>query len=114
MLYHAEWSEKESQDFVHNFQKIMIMKELQNIFGEIYLEGKKTISTDMFFILENITTNCHMDASELASCFIFSINETRGLLQYFYWRKGTYECIEMPCEHFCLKNNEIKDYWTHV
>ena len=20
----------------------------------------------------------------------------------------------MPCEHFCLKKNEIKDYWTHV
>ena len=20
----------------------------------------------------------------------------------------------MPCENFCLKNNEMKDYWTHV
>ena len=20
----------------------------------------------------------------------------------------------MPCEHFCLKKNEIKDYWSHI
>ena len=20
----------------------------------------------------------------------------------------------MPCEHFCLKRNEVKDYWTRV
>ena len=53
-----------SQYFVHNFQKIMIFRELQKCFDEIYLGGKKTISTDMFFILENITTNCQMDASE--------------------------------------------------
>ena len=55
---------RESQYFVHNFQKIMILRELQICFGEIYLGGKKTISTDMFFILANITTNCQMDASE--------------------------------------------------
>ena len=38
----------------------------------------------------------------------------RGSLQDFYWIKGTYECLEIPCEHFCLKKNEIKDYWTRV
>ena len=54
---------RESQDFAHNFQKIMILRELQKEFGEIYL-GEKTISTDMFFVLENIMTNCQMDASE--------------------------------------------------
>ena len=47
-----------NQYFVHSFQKIMIFSELQKSFGEIYLDEKKTISTDMFFILENITTNC--------------------------------------------------------
>ena len=26
----------------------------------------------------------------------------QGSLQYFYWNKGTYECIEMPCEHYCF------------
>ena len=38
----------------------------------------------------------------------------RGSLQYFLWKKVTYKCLEIPCEHFCLKDNEIKDYWTHV
>ena len=37
-----------------------------------------------------------------------------GSLQYFYCKKGTYECLEIPCEHFCFKKNEIKDYLTHV
>ena len=55
---------RESQHFVHNFQKIVILRELQIKFGEIYLGGKKAISTDMFFILANITTNFQMDASE--------------------------------------------------
>ena len=55
---------RESQHFVHNFQKIVILRELQIKFGEIYLGRKKTISTDTFFILKNITTNCQMDASE--------------------------------------------------
>ena len=52
-----------SQYFVHNFQKIVIFRELQKVFGEIYLGGEKNISTDMFFILANIATNCQMDAS---------------------------------------------------
>ena len=52
------------QYFVHNFQYIIIFRELHNIFGEICLGGEKTISTDMFFILANITTNCQMGASE--------------------------------------------------
>ena len=55
---------RESQHFAHNFQKIMIFRELQKCFGEIYLGGKKTISTDMFFIVANITTTCQMGASE--------------------------------------------------
>ena len=38
----------------------------------------------------------------------------RGSLQDFYWKKGSYECIEPPCEHFCLKSNKVKYYWAHV
>ena len=38
----------------------------------------------------------------------------RGSLQYFYWKKGTYKCLEMPCVHFRLKNNEMKYYLNHV
>ena len=41
----------------------MIMKELQKCFDEIYLGGGGN-STDMFFILANIMTDCRMDASE--------------------------------------------------
>ena len=38
----------------------------------------------------------------------------RGSLQEFYWRKGNYECLEIPCEHLCLKKNDMKNYLTHI
>ena len=38
----------------------------------------------------------------------------RGSLQDFYCRKGTYECLEMPCVYFRLKNNDMKYYLTHI
>ena len=34
----------------------------------------------------------------------------RGSLQDFYWKKGTYECIDMPCEHYTMKRNDVKAY----
>ena len=37
-----------------------------------------------------------------------------GSLQDFYWMKGTNECLDMPCVHFHLKKNDMKDYFTHV
>ena len=64
-----------SQYFLHNYQKIMIFRELQKSFGEIYLGGKKTISTDMFFIVANITTNCQMDASEFEGMIYTMLSE---------------------------------------
>ena len=66
---------RESQHLVHNFQNIMILRELQKNFGEIYLGGKKTISTDMFFILANITTNCQIDASEFEGMLYTMLSE---------------------------------------
>ena len=42
----------------------MIFRELQKSFGEIYQGGKKTIYTDIFFMVTNISTTCQMDASE--------------------------------------------------
>ena len=36
---------------------------------------KKTISTDVFFILENITTNCQMDASEFEGMLYTMLSE---------------------------------------
>ena len=38
----------------------------------------------------------------------------RGTLQDLYWKKGTYECIDMPCEHYTIKRNEVKRYWDRV
>ena len=38
----------------------------------------------------------------------------RGSLQYLHWKKGTYECIYMPCEHYTIKRNEVKGYWVRV
>ena len=56
--------EKKSQHFAHNLQNTMIMKELKKCFGDIYLEGEQTISTNHFFILENLRINYQMNASE--------------------------------------------------
>ena len=65
---------KEGQDFVHNFQKIMIMKEVQKTFGEMYLGGGEN-STDIFFIMANTTTNCQMDASEFKELLYNMLSE---------------------------------------
>ena len=53
----------------------MILRELQKHFGEIYLGGLKTISTDMSLILENIKTNCQMDASEFEGVLYTMLSE---------------------------------------
>ena len=33
-----------------------------------------------------------------------------GSLQDFYWKKGTYECLEVPCVNSHLKRNDTKQY----
>ena len=38
----------------------------------------------------------------------------RGSLQDFYWKRGTYECIDMPCDHYTIKRNKVKGYWVRV
>ena len=53
----------------------MFFRELQKRFGEIYLGGKKNISTDMFLIVENITTNCQMDAIEFEGMIYTMLSE---------------------------------------
>ena len=40
----------------------------------MFRRGKK-ISTDMFFILENITTNCQMDASKVEGMLYTMMSE---------------------------------------
>ena len=38
----------------------------------------------------------------------------RGSLQYFYWKKGTYEHLKMPNVNIHLKNYDMKDYLTQL
>ena len=38
----------------------------------------------------------------------------RGSLQDLYWKYGTYECIDMPCEHYTIKMNKVKGHWARV
>ena len=38
----------------------------------------------------------------------------RGTLQCLYWKKGSYECIDMPCGNYTIKRNEVKRYWARV
>ena len=54
---------KNKQFLCHN-QKITIVKELQKMFGEMYLCGKKTISSDELFNITNIRIDFQMDSAE--------------------------------------------------
>ena len=38
----------------------------------------------------------------------------RGSLQDLYWKKETYDCIDMPCEHYTIKRKKVKSYWARV
>ena len=38
----------------------------------------------------------------------------RRSLQYFYWKIGTYECLEVLCVHFHLKRSDMKKYSTYI
>ena len=67
--------DEKNQHFVHNDQNIMIMKELQKMFGEMYLGGRGSISTDVSFILENLRINCQMDAGEFEGLLYYMLSE---------------------------------------
>ena len=38
----------------------------------------------------------------------------RGSLQDFYRKKGTYECLDVPCVHFHIKINDMKHDLTNI
>ena len=42
------------ENFASHYQNILIVKELQKTFGEMYLDGKKTIVSYDFFVVTNI------------------------------------------------------------
>ena len=37
-----------------------------------------------------------------------------GSLQDLYWKKGTYEYIDRPCEYYTIKSNRVKGYWARL
>ena len=62
-------------------------------------------------VLSHHTAEMDCVFTQIVSHFIYIY---RGSLQDLYWIKGTYECPEIPFEHFCLKKNKVKDDWTRV
>ena len=38
----------------------------------------------------------------------------RGSCQDFYWKKGTYECLDVPCVNFHIKIIKIKLYLANI
>ena len=91
----------------------MIFRELQKSFGEIYLDEKKTISTDMFFILENITTNCQMDASKFEGMIYTMLSEepfAHHILDMTYGNEeSTYLIICLIIFHHNWRNMDMFD-----
>ena len=85
----------------------MIMKELQKSFGEIYL-GEKTISTYMFFILENIMTNCQMDASEFEGLLYNMLSEGpfENHILDMKDENDDYTISDYVSHHFCITIRE--------
>ena len=71
-------------------------------------------------IIMNIISNKKLAHSTEENDFLFTQTEEniiymyRGSLQYFYCKKVTYECIEVPCVHFHLKITYMKQYSTHI
>ena len=68
-------------------------------------------------IMAIIRTNEFPHPTEEKDCIFTQIDKNiiymyRGSLQDFYWRKGNSECLEIPCVHFHLKKNDMKNYLT--
>ena len=54
----------DDNNLAFNYQNAIILQDLKNIFGHMYIGGQKTLITDNFFIVTNIRVNDQMDASE--------------------------------------------------
>ena len=66
-------------------------------------------------ILRNKKFECHNEEDD----FFTKIENNniymyRGSLQDLSWKKGTYECLDVPCVHFHIKINDMKHYLTKI
>ena len=87
------------------------MKELQKSFGEIYLGGGGSISTDVFFILENLRINCQMDAGEFEGLLYNMLTDEPFKNQRFYMtdEKDDYTISDYVSQNFGIL---IGETWT--
>ena len=72
-------------------------------------DPRSIMSSSLMFddiIMGTINRNEFLYTTAETDCFFTQIDSNiiymyRGSLQDFYWKKGSYECLEMLCEHFC-------------
>ena len=76
------------------------------MFDEIIMYHIKIIQSSNNYNEEHDCVFTRIDTNMI---YIYS-----GSLQDLYWKKGTYECTDMPCEHYTIKRNKVKDYWARV
>ena len=55
--------DKNDELFTSYYQKILLLTELRQLFGEMYLIGERKIVTDILFIVTNIRIDHHMGAA---------------------------------------------------
>ena len=73
---------------------------------DIIMDHIKIIQSSHNYTEEHDCVFTHIDTDMI---YIY-----RGSLQDLCWKKETYECINMPCEHYTIKRNEVKRYWARV
>ena len=56
--------DRNGQQFSSNYQKILLVKELQKCFGKKYLSEKKKILSDDLFIVTNKSIDHNMDMTQ--------------------------------------------------
>ena len=95
--------DRNDEKFASHYQHILIVKELQKGFGEMYFGSKKTILSDNFFITTNTRINNHMDAGEFDGFF------HRRLLENPF----KYNIIRIKTSDDDLTNWTISDYMSH-
>ena len=91
------------------------MKELQKCFGEIY-SGEKSISTDVFFILENPRINCHMDAGEFEGLLYNMLSEETFKNQRFEMtdKKDDYTISDYVSPIMCQNADKHNQIWYNL
>ena len=67
--------------FASNNQKSIILKELKNIFGSMYMGGQNTLIPDHLYIVTNNRVNEHVDAVELKDCCIKFCQKNRSRMK---------------------------------